>query len=110
MVKINLNSAQFTADYKITLLKMYYELNEPAGFNYQSQTFLKFLGKDKSLNKIHKKSIIDSVELIKWLFKFKKNKNYPAILEKIESRKLDYLIHNYRDKWFAEKIDDLVSQ
>ncbi|MDB5226048.1 MAG: hypothetical protein JWN78_241 [Bacteroidota bacterium] len=108
MVKINLNSAQFIADYKLTLLKMYYELADIPGFNYQRQTFLKFLGKDRSLNKTHQKNIIDSVELIRWLFKYKKNEKYNELSEKITSKNLHYLLANYRDKWFAEKYNALV--
>ncbi len=108
MLKINLNSAQFIVDYKLTLLKMYYELHELAGFNYQSKTFLKFLGKDKSLNKTHKKNVLDSVELIKWLFKFQKNKKPTELKEKVETRKLTYLLEDYRDKWFAEKYEELL--
>lgn len=108
MVKINLNSAQFIADYKMTLLKMYYELGDISGFNYQRQTFLKFLGKDKTLNKTHQKNIIDSVEMIRWLFKYKKNKKYNELSEKLTSKNLDYLLTNYRDKWFTEKYSALV--
>lgn len=108
MVKINLNSAQFTSDYKMTLLKMYYELDQEAGFKYQFQTFLKFLKKDKSLNKTHKKNLMDSMELIRWFFKYKKNKKMEEFREKIKSKKLDYLVLNYRDKWFGEKYQELV--
>jgi hypothetical protein len=108
MVKINLKSAQFIADYKLTLLKMYFELNDLASFNYQAQTFLKFLSKDKSLNKTHKSNIIDSVHLIKWFFKYKKNKKTKELKDKVSNKNLYYLISNYRDKWFDEKYKLLI--
>lgn len=109
MVKINLNTAQFIIDYKITLLKMYFELDDQHGFNYQSQTFEKFLVKDKSLNKLHKKNMMDAVDFIKFLFRYKKNKKNEELLQKINAKNIDYLINNYRDKWFAEKLDVLTN-
>jgi len=107
MIKINLNTPQYLIDYKITLLKMQYELNELSNFNYQSQTFLKFMKKDKSLSKMHKKNVLDSIEFIKILFKYKNNKIANDFLEKLESKKIDYLITNYRDKWYAEKYNTI---
>jgi len=103
MIKINLNTPQYLIDYKITLLKMQYELNELSNFNYQSQTFLKYLTKEKTLNKTHKKNVLDSIEFIKILFRYKNNKSSTEFPEKLKSKKNDYLISNYRDKWFAEK-------
>lgn len=103
MIKININTPQYVVDYKITLLKMHFELNEFASFNYQSQTFLKYLSKEKTLNKTHKKNVIDSIEFIKILFKYKKNKKVGDFTEKLSTKKIDYLISNYRDKWFYEK-------
>lgn len=105
MLKVNLNSIQFIVDCKTTLLKINYELDDITGFNYQSQTFLKFINKDKSLNKTHKKNVLDSIEFIKLLFKYKKNKSQDLFIEKLEFKKIDYLISNYRDKWFAEKLN-----
>jgi hypothetical protein len=107
MVKINLNTPQFIIDYKITLLKMYYELDDHAGFNYQSQTFEKFLMKDKSLNKQHKINLKDSVDFIKLLFRYKKTKKQQELYKKIALKNMDYLVTNYRDKWFAEKLKAL---
>ena len=103
MVKININTPQYLIDYKITLLKMQYELNELSNFNYQSQTFLKYMKKDKSLSKMHKKNVLDSIEFIKNLFKYKNAKSKEAFEEKLKTKKIDYLITNYRDKWYAEK-------
>lgn len=108
MVKINLNTPQFIIDYKITLLKMYFELDDQPGFTYQSQTFEKFLAKDKLLNKNHKKNMSDSAKFIKLLFRYKKNKKYEELSKKIESQNINYLIINYRDKWFAEKYNQLT--
>ncbi|MFN8283255.1 MAG: hypothetical protein U0U67_08585 [Chitinophagales bacterium] len=103
MIKININTPQYVVDYKITLLKMHYELNELAAFNYQSQTFLKYLTKEKTLNKTHKQNILDSMEFIKQLFKYKKSKVKEDLAKKLKLKKIDYLISNYRDKWFIEK-------
>lgn len=107
MIKININTPQYVIDYKTTLLKMHYELNELAAFNYQSQTFLKYLTKEKTLNKTHKKHIQDSIECIKLLFRYKKNKKHEDITEKLKLKNMDYLITNYRDKWFAEKLSKI---
>ncbi len=103
MVKIHLNTPQFISDYKITLLKMYYELDDLTGFNYQSQTFQKFLRKDKTLNKTHIKNILDSIEFIRLLFRYKQKKSITQFNEKLESKGIMYLTTNYRDKWFADK-------
>jgi hypothetical protein len=107
MLKVNLNSTQFIVDCKTTLLKINFELDDVTGFNYQSQTFLKFINKDKSLNKTHKKNVLDSIEFIKLLFKYKTNKTQDEFLEKIKLKKIDYLITSYRDKWFAEKYNKI---
>lgn len=103
MIKININTPQYVVDYKTTLLKMHFELNELASFNYQSQTFLKYLSKEKTLNKTHKKNVIDSIEFIKILFRNKNIKSKDSFEEKLKTKKIDYLISNYRDKWFTEK-------
>lgn len=110
MVKIKMNTPQFIADYKITLLKMYYELDDNTGFNYQSQTFLKFLSKDKSLNKPYKKNIIDSIEFIKLIFKYRKNGKNAEFSKKLQMKNLNYLISNYRDKWYLEKSQSLTDK
>lgn len=108
MIRINLNLPNFIADYKMTLLKMYYELHDLPGFNYQAQTFMKFLGKEKTLNKLHRKNMADSVECIKWMFRYKKNKKQAGeLLDKLRGKQIDYLVLNYRDKWFADKYAEL---
>ena len=48
---------------------------------------------------------MDAVDFIKLLFRYKKNKKSEELLKKITAKNIDYLINNFRDKWFAEKLN-----
>ncbi|MBX7225207.1 MAG: hypothetical protein K1X55_04205 [Chitinophagales bacterium] len=106
LIKVTLSDNYFLLDYKLILLKVYFELNDSFGFQYLSKTHKKYLQKDKSLNVNYVKNIFDIILFIKILFRGKKQ----DIDNELKKNNITYLIENYRDKWFREKYQQLLNQ
>ena len=109
MLKVNLSgSSQFTIDNKLTLLKMYYEVNELHSFQYQTNSLMKYI-KQAKVSKNYQLNVMHSIAIITLFFKCRTSNDIKKMHTEIDKKKLNYLIQNYRDKWYVEKYDLLLN-